>query len=57
MKNKVKYNPIDTYAPEGKGDCEMKCDRKVIMTKNGSIIVCDGCKRVVIDNRINNERS
>ena len=41
----------DDFAPIGTKECQMKCDRKVIMTKNGPVIVCDGCKRVVMDNR------
>lgn len=41
----------DDFAPEGMKDCEMKCDRAVIMTKEGPVIVCQGCKRIVMDNR------
>ena len=41
----------DDFAPIGTKECQMKCDRKVIMTKNGPVIVCDGCKRIVMDNR------
>lgn len=43
---------IDEFAPVGKKDCEMKCAREVIMTKDGPIILCHGCKRIVMDNRI-----
>jgi hypothetical protein len=39
------------YAPVGSKDCESECDRKVIMTDNGPVIVCDGCDRIVMDNR------
>lgn len=42
---------IDKYAPEGTTFCEGMCDRKVIMCDNGPVIVCDGCGRVVMDNR------
>lgn len=48
-KKKLKYFPIGTR------HCEGKCDRKVINTKEGSILVCDGCNRIVIDNRKENE--
>lgn len=41
----------DDFAPVGTKDCQMICDRKVIMTKNGPVIVCEGCKRIVMDNR------
>ncbi len=39
------------YAPVGTTFCEGECLRKSVMTKDGPVIVCDGCKRVVIDNR------
>ena len=29
----------------------VKCERDVIMTGQGPVIVCHGCKRIVIDNR------
>jgi hypothetical protein len=29
----------------------MKCDRDVVMTKEGPVIVCKGCMRIVMDNR------
>jgi hypothetical protein len=44
-------NELDKYSSEGTTFCEMKCDRKVLMTKNGPVIVCNGCLRIVIDNR------
>jgi hypothetical protein len=43
--------PLDDFAPVGEKDCEMKCDRDVIMTKEGPVIVCKGCMRIVMDNR------
>lgn len=43
------------YAPIGTKFCEGECLRKVVMTQDGPVVVCDGCKRVVIDNR-NKER-
>lgn len=49
---KIKPRKIeDDFAPEGSKECEMKCNRSVIMTKNGPVIVCHGCKRIVMDNR------
>jgi hypothetical protein len=47
----IRKNPLEDYTPVGEAFCEGKCDRKVIPTKQGMVIVCDGCKRVVIDNR------
>ena len=45
----------DDFVPVGTKDCEMKCERGVIMTKEGPVIVCHGCKRIVMDNRDKNE--
>lgn len=42
---------LSEYTPVGKAFCEGKCDRKPIITEKGMVLVCDGCKRVVIDNR------
>ncbi len=41
----------DDFAPVGTKECEMKCDRGVIMTPQGPVIVCKGCQRIVMDNR------
>lgn len=43
----------DVFTPEGM--CEMKCERRVIMMPNGPVIVCEGCKRIVMDNRVLDE--
>jgi hypothetical protein len=43
----------DDFAPVGQKECEMKCQRDVIRTKTGPVIVCHGCKRIVMDNREN----
>ena len=58
MKDLFKRKPLkieDDFAPVGTKDCEMKCERGVIMTKEGPVIVCHGCKRIVMDNRDKNE--
>ncbi len=47
----------DVFAPEGTKECEMKCERRVIMMPNGPVIVCEGCKRIVMDNRVLDEGS
>lgn len=41
----------DDFAPVGSKDCEMKCNRAVIMTKKGPVVVCHACNRIVMDNR------
>lgn len=41
----------DVFAPEGLKECEMKCDRRVVMTETGPVVVCSGCMRIVMDNR------
>ena len=35
------------YAPQGTKECLSNCERDVIMTKNGPVIVCHYCERVV----------
>jgi hypothetical protein len=50
LKSKDEVN-ISNYAPVLTKDCEGACDRKVIVTKTGPIIICDGCNRIVMDNR------
>lgn len=49
-KERLKLN-LDEFAPQGKKDCQMMCNREVVMTKEGPIILCHGCKRIVMDNR------
>ena len=42
---------LDKYAPVGTKDCEGECDRRVLMTPDGPVVICHACKRVVMDNR------
>lgn len=42
---------LENFAPVNAKDCEMKCDRDVVMTKGGPVVVCYGCSRIVMDNR------
>ena len=35
------------YAPQGTKDCLSNCEREVILTPNGPVIVCHFCERVV----------
>jgi len=57
MKKKIaqKEQTFAHYSPVGTSFCESKCDRKVVMTKDGPVIVCNGCMRIVIDNRENQQ--
>lgn len=51
LRSRKDPNDISDFAPVGKKHCEGKCDRKVIMTKEGPVVACNACKRIVIDNR------
>lgn len=51
MENIGKKKRLGDYAPAGTKECEMKCDRETVMTPKGPVVVCHGCKRIVIDNR------
>lgn len=42
----------DDFAPVGEKEFEMKCEGDVIMTKLEPVIECRGCKRIVMDNRV-----
>lgn len=44
-------NNLDKYTPFGKKDCMGICDREVIATREGPVVVCHGCIRIVMDNR------
>jgi hypothetical protein len=46
-----KRKSLRDFAPAGTKDCEMKCDREPVMTPDGPVVVCHGCKRIVIDSR------
>ncbi len=35
------------YAPQGIKDCESNCNREVIISPNGPVIVCHFCERIV----------
>ena len=42
-----KNKSVREYAPQGTKDCESNCEREVIMTLKGPVIVCHFCERVV----------
>jgi hypothetical protein len=42
---------IDKYAPVGTKHCEGICDTKILPTINGVVVICEGCKRIVVDRR------
>jgi hypothetical protein len=39
--------PLKDYAQQGTKDCESNCEREVILTPKGPVIVCHFCERVV----------
>lgn len=44
-------DPFKDFAPVMTKDCQGVCDRQVVITKEGPVIVCHGCMRIVMDNR------
>lgn len=46
-----KEEPLKDFAPVGTKDCKSVCDREVVMTKDGPVVICQGCMRIVMDNR------
>ena len=42
---------LNEFAQVNTKDCQNMCERDVIMTKNGPVIICHVCKRIVMDNR------
>jgi hypothetical protein len=42
---------LNEFTPVNKKDCQNMCERDVLMTKNGPVIICHACKRIVMDNR------
>jgi hypothetical protein len=50
---KPKKIKLEQFAPQGTKHCEAKCNREIVITKTGPVIVCHGCNRIVIDNREN----
>jgi hypothetical protein len=47
----IKEDPFKNFAPVMTKDCQGVCDRQVVMTKDGPVILCNGCMRIVMDNR------
>lgn len=42
---------LDFFAKVGEKNCEGKCQREVVVTKDGPLVICHGCYRIVMDNR------
>jgi hypothetical protein len=42
---------LNEFAPVNTKDCQNMCERDVLMTKQGPVIICHACKRIVMDNR------
>jgi hypothetical protein len=44
-------NRVETYSPVGTKFCQGICDRDIIYRDKKPIVVCNACKRVVMDSR------
>jgi hypothetical protein len=42
---------LKDFKPAGQGQCEAHCDRQLVVTKDGPVVACLFCKRIVIDRR------
>jgi hypothetical protein len=47
----MRIDPTSGFDKADSGTCQMKCNREVRMTKEGPVIVCLGCSRIIMDNR------
>lgn len=49
----MKLNQIEkNYTPFGKKDCEGICNRESFLTPTKVIVVCHGCKRIVMEKEL-----
>jgi hypothetical protein len=51
IKIKKQEKNIKDFAPIMTRACQGVCDREVLMTKEGPVVVCNGCMKILIDNR------
>lgn len=51
MRTLGKRKSLKDFAPQGTKSCEAKCKTEVAMTPDGPVVVCNGCMRIVMDNR------
>lgn len=51
IKIKKQEKNIKDFAPIMTRACQGVCDREVLMTKEGPVVVCNGCMRIVMDSR------
>ena len=42
-----KNKSVRNYAPQGTKDCQSNCNREVIKSKVGPVIVCHYCERII----------
>lgn len=42
---------LDKYSPVGTKVCQGICDRDIIITNKKPVVVCNACKRIVMDSR------
>jgi predicted metal-binding protein len=51
LKQRREDKDFKDFSPVMTKECQGACDRQVVMTKEGPVIVCNGCMRIVMDNR------
>ena len=51
IKIKKQEKDIKDFAPIMTRACQGVCDREVLMTKEGPGVVCNGCMKILMDNR------
>jgi hypothetical protein len=49
MKREKTGFSLNDYKPVDKGDCKGLCDREVILLTKRNLVVCHGCKRILIN--------
>lgn len=47
----MKKKKISEYAAPGQKACEGKCEREVVATPKGPLVICTACERIVMDRR------
>lgn len=51
LRERKEDKDFNDFAPVMTKDCEGMCERDVVMTKEGPVVVCNACMRIVMDNR------
>ena len=51
LKQRREDKDFKDFSPVMTKECQGACDRQVVMTKEGPVIICNVCVRIVMDNR------